>query len=585
MKKITLLLAAFLTLATATQADAQAPLTFNWAHSIDGATSAGDNVMDMCKSSDGFYYIAATFGSVDEDLQFKTKVRNVNFDGEILKGGDNNPVEGSPYNDGTSYNRNLLLQKVAQNGDVSWNIYTKKGDVDQGSVLAATSDGGVVMVLKTRAWAKEAGYDNLLEIVDATGAVTTVKDMTTERSEYRFLVVRLTGEGKLVWTRLISGLVYHKSDGYGQNSTDNAYIKGVAVDNEGNIYLSGNYRTKLFLKAADGTTVTLTAKNNKDFGGDPQQSVGDLYLIKLDKDGYYVSSLTSESSCQAAYMDRIVYHDGKIYANGRVAGDGSEYLLGGKAINAATKHETPYIASINTSDLSVNYVTTLGWAEGNSKWGIHNKGIQYEDGCIWTTGGLQGTLASVPNKTGMYRGFAIRINPDNGEVLNTMMFNISGISECFGVYVNSSTVYAFGYNMTAGSVLVPYSKSNYAAGDAITLAKYSTTALACTPIIDDGNLIMMNRGGRSRSTTVEATFYGTDTKFSNLTAWGVVYYSYKIADTTTGISTATATATAGQYDVYTLDGALVKTAKTYDEAVRGLAAGVYVIGGKKVTID
>lgn len=53
-KKFTLLLFAILSLTMSL--NAQSPLAFQWAHSVDGATTGGDNVMGMCKSSDGYYY-------------------------------------------------------------------------------------------------------------------------------------------------------------------------------------------------------------------------------------------------------------------------------------------------------------------------------------------------------------------------------------------------------------------------------------------------------------------------------------------------------------------------------------------------
>lgn len=57
-KKFTLLLAAFMLLMVSAQA--QSPLTFQWAHSVDGNTTAGDNVIGMAKSSDGNYYVATS---------------------------------------------------------------------------------------------------------------------------------------------------------------------------------------------------------------------------------------------------------------------------------------------------------------------------------------------------------------------------------------------------------------------------------------------------------------------------------------------------------------------------------------------
>ena len=63
MKKITLFLAAFFMLATASLAETQPAVTFNWAHTVDGATSAGDNIIGMVKASGGDYYVATTWGT------------------------------------------------------------------------------------------------------------------------------------------------------------------------------------------------------------------------------------------------------------------------------------------------------------------------------------------------------------------------------------------------------------------------------------------------------------------------------------------------------------------------------------------
>lgn len=101
-KKFTLLLFAILSLTMSL--NAQSPLTFQWAHSVDGATTAGDNVMGMCKSSDGYYYVATNFGTSTTQ-----NAMNVWFDGEQLKD-KYGFYEGSPYT-GTSQNGNMLLQK------------------------------------------------------------------------------------------------------------------------------------------------------------------------------------------------------------------------------------------------------------------------------------------------------------------------------------------------------------------------------------------------------------------------------------------------------------------------------------------
>lgn len=571
MKKITLFLAAFLTLATATQADAQAPLTFNWAHSVDGATTAGDNIIGMAKSAGGDYYVATSWGTNSGAQQ-----TNLWFDQELVNGADGAAIVGSPYT-GKSNNGNVFLQRVTNTGSVVWSSYTRKGDMEVGkSYVVATKDGGMVAVLKTRAWVAEAGYDNLVEYVDPTGHVTTIKDMGNVSGEYRYLILKIDENGRLDWSRLVAGKVEQRKSGFTKN---NMYIYGVAVDESGNIYLAGNFRTSLYFKKTDGTVETLTAKNSTEWNGDSQGVVGDLFLAKLDKEGYYVASLTAEGIATSAFLDKVVYADGKLYFDGRVAGKaGNEVTLGGKAITATTDCENLILGSVNAADLSVNYVKTI--EPVGSKRTIDNNGAQYIDGYVYFTGSSMGGLTDIyENTKGMHRAYILKMDPATGDVVKGVARIDGGIGKFYGLYANGSALYAFGYDMSAGALLVPVDASTLALGTAITVCKYGTVAACTEPISDGENVVLANRGQQS------ATFYGTDTAFSNLKNWGTVYYSYKIAGTPTGISTATATAVAGLYDVYTLDGALVKTAKTYDEAVRGLAAGVYVIGGKKVTID
>lgn len=105
MKKITLFLAAFFMLATASLAETQPAVTFNWAHTVDGATSAGDNIIGMVKASGGDYYVATTWGTNSGASQV-----NLWFDGEQVTGADGAAIVGSPYT-GTSKNGNMFCRR------------------------------------------------------------------------------------------------------------------------------------------------------------------------------------------------------------------------------------------------------------------------------------------------------------------------------------------------------------------------------------------------------------------------------------------------------------------------------------------
>ena len=583
-KKFTLLLFAILSLTMSL--NAQSPLAFQWAHSVDGATTAGDNVMGMCKSSDGYYYVATTFGTSTTQ-----KALNVWFDGELLEN-EHGAYEGSPYT-GTSQNNNMLLQKVAKDGAVVWTTFTKKGDVDaQGTQVAPTSDGGLIIALKCRAWVEEAGLENMLCYVDATGSETNITGDQVP-SEYRYLIIKITKTGTIEWYRKITGLV--KKNGEKKPTKDNIYVYGLAVDEYDNIYLAGNFRTEMYLNKSDETKVTLVAKSSVDtWGGDPQNVVGDMFLVKLDSKGYYLNSIVNNGIVDCAFLDKVVYNDGKLYLDGRVKSVGNEITFGGVTVNASKDFQTQLLLSVNTEDLSVNYIKSLTSVENvNKRFVIQNKSAQYLNGYVYFTGLLNGSWQQegeseniATNHTSTWlKGYVLKMNPETGKVEKATVRTDGGIGGFFGVYEGTKKLYAFGYGMSAtdGAIIAPIDKETYAVETPITVCNYGIVGNATAPIVDGENFVMANRGGNKNA----AFFYGTDKKFENLKSWGSVYYSYKMSDViSTGINKPTISGVASDVivDVYTLGGVKVKSGVAAGNATEGLAKGVYIVNHKKVIV-
>lgn len=530
-KKFTLLLFAILSLTMSV--NAQSPLTFQWAHSVDGNTTGGDNVIGMCKSSDGNYFVATEFGTSDS----QTDARSLWIDGNVV-----DDVEGSPYT-GTSQNNNLVLQKLDASGNVAWMIYTDEGDVDPTATqIAPTSDGGAVMAIKARAWVEDAGLDVLVNFVVPDGRPVAVRDTKTQEGEYRYVIAKFSSDGQVEWTKIISGTVKTDTKYATKNSI---YVNGLAVDDSDNIYLAGNYRTDLnFTDSKGNVIVTLTAKNSllwngskaEAWNGDPQSVVGDLFLVKLDSAGEYVLSLLADGTAKCAFFDNIVYNSGKLYLDGRVQGDGSALSLGGKSLSASETYQTQVLVSVNTADLSVNYLNSLVSVPNSAnRFVIQNKGAQYLNGKLYFTGLLNGgwkndgSATDLVNTNGtLLKGYLIQVDPSTGVVAKAAVRTDGGIGGFFGVYEGSSNLYAFGYDFSAGAVLVPIDKSTFTVENATTICNYGTVGNAVTPIVDGENLIMANRGGKARTTNNVASFYGTDTTLDNLNYWGNVYYSYKV---------------------------------------------------------
>ena len=575
MKKFTLLLFAILSLTMSL--NAQSPLAFQWAHSVDGATTAGDNVMGMCKSSDGYYFIATKFGTSTTQ-----KALNVWFDGELLKN-EHGAYEGSPYT-GNSQNGNMLLQKVAKDGSVVWTTFTKKGDVDHAEV-APTSDGGLIVALKCRAWVKEAGLENMLCYVDATESETNITGDQVE-SEYRYLIMKITKTGTIEWYRKITGLV---KNGEKQPTKNNIYVYGLAVDEYDNIYLAGNFRTEMYLNKSDETKVTLVAKSSVDtWDGDSQNTVGDMFLVKLDSKGYYLNSIVNNGIVDCAFLDKVVYNNGKLYLDGRVKSVGNEITFGGVTVNASKDFQTQLLLSVNTEDLSVNYIKSLTSVENVKKrFVIQNKSAQYLNGYVYFTGLLNGSWKqeseniATNHTSAQLKGYVLKMNPETGKVEKATVRTDGGIGGFFGVYEGTKKLYAFGYDFSGGAIIAPIDKETYAVETPIIVCKYGLVGNATTPIVDGENFVMANRGKSA------ASFYGTDKKFENLKNWGSVYYSYKMSDViSTGINKPTISGVASDVivDVYTLGGVKVKSGVAASNATEGLAKGIYIVNHKKVIV-
>lgn len=524
VKRFTSILLLLLSVVLTVSAD-ELPATFQWAHSVDGNTTGGDNVIGMALSSNGGYFVATSFGSSDKQTNAKTV---------WLDGVENTSMVGSLYSSGNSHNNNLVLQKVNQQGAVEWTAYSNLGDIDANNThIAATSDGGLVVVTKTRALIDE--YSNtLLRYVQPDGVEKTVDDENTEFGAYSQVVLKITCDGTLSWKRVIYGLVRTDTKYATKN---NATVYGLALDSDDNIYLTGNYRTTLSFPTSDGDYQSIEAKDSLGWNGDSQAVVGDMFLAKLNSEGYYTGCLLQDGIIKFACLDKMVCHGGTLYLNGRIQGDEdrnkTSVTIGSTTLTADTKYQTELLLSVNTSNLSVNYVKPLtSVANSGNRFVIQNKGVQYLNGSLYYTGLLNGswqqdgtTVAANPTSKQL-KGYVLQANPQTGVVTNAAVRTAGSIGGFFGVYAAADSLYAFGYDMSAGAVIVPISTSDYSVGTATIVCSYGTVANATMPVIDDKYVIMANRGGKANTFTNTATFYNGATIFSNLKCWGTVFYSY-----------------------------------------------------------
>ena len=559
MKKITLLLMAVLAWVGSVSAqEAQSLLNFSWAHTVEGAANASNNVFEAQKAADGSYFVANKIGT-------KTGALTAKFDGTAIEG-----FEGGTY--GTAAAGNLYLQKLNVDGSVAWSLYTTKCDVSSVNI-APTSDGGAVLVIKSRVNEIEADNAKVLTLVDADKNTVAVGDANTAIKTYYLTFVKVDAEGKCQWTRLVTKAA-------GNSKTDYITVNGCATGASDEIYVAGKLSGAIEVANAAEGTATLT----------PHNATSDFFLLKLDANGYYQNSLLpDENENVPSEADNIVYADGNVYLSGIVIGKG--LYLADKEVVADETLKTPFLVSVKGDVLDVNYVNSFAPTANKAAkpaFVVQLKALNYIGGNLYLTGSVNGGLSadgvSVDTESTMLKGLVLKANAADGKVQGMGINDTAakGISNYFGVYEGEATFYTFGYDMakSKSAILFAFDGKSFEKRTEMEIANVAAGA-NCAPILVDGNSILMMTRGKA----APLTFLNTDVQLAGFSDWGSMYCLYTINDIPTGISSATVAANAhGKVDVYTVSGVRVKTNVATSDATKGLAKGMYVVGNKKVVI-
>lgn len=544
-QKFTLVTVALFALACSANAQTNADL--NWSHSFQGHTTSSNQPLSINKLADGNYLFFGEWGSHNPEEYLITEADYLFFDNSktTYKGGD--------YK-GTSVCANALIQKIKpSDGTILWTIYSNYGYINSSCChMAPTADGGFVAVFDARAvmTASDNNKKQLLSFVMANGesySISYSDDLAefTNFTEYANVVVKFTANGSISWHRFI------KSDA--TKGSQNTYINGLAVDDDGNIYLAGNFRSSVSFEKADHSTATLTCNNTASWNGDSQKTVGELFFVKLNSNGYFDSALTDNGTvenpvCAFATIDNLAFSDGKVFFNGRAKKADAEVALelDGNAINADVNYQTFFYGSLNT-DMSVDYLKTLISVPNNkSSWVMQNKNMQVVDGKVYMTGALNGGLkkqgsdaAFVSNgNLTMLKSYILRIDAATGEVEASSCFVGSmSVSTYFGVWVGADKVVTTGYDMNAaqGHVFTVLNKSNLELQETISVCNgFGIVAICAKPLQDAEKFIVANRG-KGETATVANGNTTAAVSVGNKNAWGVVYMSYSFNLTPTAV--------------------------------------------------
>ena len=323
------LLAAALTLPIV----AQEPVAL-WGKAVQTQKITGGS--DLSLATDGGLYVIGNASTRTEE--------------EYVTLGSDNIAPGSLYR-GTNVNSSvqmIFLTKLTADGQPQWTVYSKDADAMSNSLFVQQVSDGVVVFMGLRH--VEKGATHTPYFVDAANkqfSLDWALETDAATRYYIAVVMKVSNEGIIQWVRKI------EADHSAGNQA--IYPNALCVDDAGNIYLAGQQRAALTLKKNDQTDVVLAAHNADDWDG--SASVGDLFVIKLNKEGYYQDHLQTVGSATYVTLLDMQYANEKLYTVGYItpSADNHSVSLGGKAMTLADNNfSMPFAACLHT-DLTAEW--------------------------------------------------------------------------------------------------------------------------------------------------------------------------------------------------------------------------------------
>ncbi|MCM1153326.1 MAG: T9SS type A sorting domain-containing protein [Muribaculum sp.] len=568
---------------------------FLWGNMFDGATSAGDQSEGVATDSKGNAYWHLIGGTT-------TDMPDVNYGGSVL-------FQGAPY-EGTSQNNNLCILKTDSDGKPVWKLYSNYGDFSNNSgSIQTTTAGDIVFSAKVRA--TEGFESEGIRLVDGTGSIYTYSfDSNADRRYYNVMLGSISSDGKLQWVKFVNA-DYKKI-------TDSAFCadaiecQGLALDSNDNIYLGGLYCTPLSI---EGSNTVLTPHNSTDWDGNAQRKIGDVFVIKYNSKGDYLSNATLAGTVTSEKMISMDIVNDKLYLQLYLEGNGKQTSFGGKTFTLEGA-ATLTIVKADT-DFTASWITPIKAEKASNQLAYQNGSTNSFDGNVWVAAQVTGKFTdqadathTVSNSAALREGMLIKLNDATGAweaaTMSKTDYSVSALTGYFKVYPNpedSENVFVYGYGMNAnvGVFLRKYHAETLVSNpeDAVMLVSSGMMASCQASAYDmkNGRLFIT-----ARSNAAMTVLGGT--VFAKPAGWGILTAAYSMPKEKEISSGVDFTKTANDLKVYggngtltienngiaipvevfDMTGRIVAAVNAEGKTELNLNSGIYIVAGKKTLV-
>lgn len=521
-----------------------------------------------------------------------------------------------PADEGTVTAAKLLISKMDAQGNILWNITSTSGafGADNG-LLGIMPDGGAAIAFTVRKNSKDASINPLAKFVDAKGNTTSITiDGYPDAWVYVPMIMKFSADGEIEWVRNLK-CEFPEIDS--KVVAQPTYVRALTTDGEGNIYIGGLYQTALsFPTSATAWGGTITPVNIPAAWKGTSTNDGDMFIAKLDKDGFLVKTFTVDATTQYAGRDQVSclsFSNGTLYWLGQVLGltSGATYTIGTSTVTPsvtdAPKALETTIAGALSSDLTPKWTTTIP-TEPNSSGSavIQNKNLNIGTDAIYATGALNGCMklgsTTIDSKETKLHGYIAAFDKETGAIKGGNVYGTAGIiSGYYGALENTDNghVIAYGYAFGQKILLMDYDASMANPVETTLIAGGPTTPWGCALNPATNQFLSLSRG-KGKGTVLDnkgeiecmAQFTGAIAAFtfsdfkapSGIEAVAADEIAAVNVYGTTGAAVFTASE-ACTVAIYSATGALVKSiALTEGTTTVELPAGFYIAAGQKFIV-
>jgi len=383
-----------------------------------GGATGSDRATDVITDASGNIYTANTF------------IFAATFNGTSLN--------GAPKGSGASYDNSLLVTKLNASKVTQWNIYSNDGAVNP-TAIATTLGGELFITGNMRAILNTAAQTTTANLIDGTNIITTFSGLGNTTANVQSFLAKFSSTGALLWIKEIN------SDA---TKTTSVLTDALVVDNDGNVYLTGNYVSKITLPYS--TPITLTSTN----------STKSAFIAKFDgTNGTALWHKVSTGGILSEIIPALTYgDDGNIYAAGNFQNNATpttptqSITIGGKSFIPSVGANLTLIKL--AKDGTVQYIQDRPSVYVSSVKSVRTKDIAVKNGKVFVVGSFNGNAGGILFSDGALtctssslNGFIAAFNTVDGADAWHKAILSPSIVEILGVVVGfDGNLFTFGYH-------------------------------------------------------------------------------------------------------------------------------------------